>query len=144
MYVVKFSYCTYLVHSDDPYTAALNNPLDIDHCACFISIDTRRPAIPKLRRLQATASFLRSRSVQIIYCCIQTPPQTGSHKHVIRLHPRWRRDSATFPVTWLGMKGPRAWFKRLPIPLLAHPLARFAWLTSTHPRDSKTDSCCCE
>jgi hypothetical protein len=65
-----------------------------------------------------TAWFLCSRSVRVTLL-YTTSPHIGRHKHGTRLRPRWRRhDNATFPDTWLGMKGPTAWFTRLPIPNL--------------------------
>ena len=45
-------------------------------------------------------------------------PQIGDRQHGARNRPRWRRDSATFPDTWLKTKGPAAWFGRLPNPNL--------------------------
>lgn len=43
------------------------------------------------------------------------------HRLGTRFRPRWRQNSATFPDAWLSMKGPTAWFKRLPIPHMDRP-----------------------
>lgn len=82
--------------------------------------------------------------------CSHPANRANAAEHGTRLHPRWRRDSATFPDTWLPCQTPTAWIRRSACPVLArdcmnrlHPpaLSNGPWSSHRLLLSAGLDSC---